>query len=393
MKIAFFDCYSGASGDMILGALLDAGLAEIELLEGLNRLNLHDFEIRARKTRKAGISGTKVDVAALGNQHARHYKDIVDLIRESDLPEHDRENSLRIFLNLAQAEAKVHGISLDQVHFHEIGAIDSIIDVVGAVVGLSKLGIQRIYCSPINVGSGTVRCEHGILPVPAPATAELIKGKPTYSSGIQAELLTPTGAAILATLAHDFGSMPEMKTESVGYGAGKADLPIPNMLRVMIGDAPAIATGHLADEVAVIETGIDDMNPQIYGHLFEKLLEMGALDVFLTPVQMKKNRPAVLLSIICPPERLTEFAAVLMSETTTIGVRWRMENRIKAVRTIDEIMTEFGAVRFKRSVVGETTVNVSPEYEDCRRIAKDRGLPLKTVMERILSAASTKINP
>jgi pyridinium-3,5-bisthiocarboxylic acid mononucleotide nickel chelatase len=387
MKIAFFDCYSGASGDMILGALLDAGLDASELLEGLDRLNLQDFEIGIKKTRKAGISVTRCDVACLGSQHARHYEDIVQVIRESDLSDHVRENSLRIFLGLAQAEAKVHGISVDQVHFHEIGAIDTIIDVVGAVVALSKLGIQRVYCSPINTGSGTVRCEHGVLPVPAPAVAELMKGKPTYSSGIMAELLTPTGAAILATLGHDFGPLPEMKIEAVGYGAGKADLPIPNMLRVMIGDAPTIETDHLTDQVAVIETAVDDMNPQIYGHLFEKLFETGALDVFLTPVQMKKNRPAVLLTVICPPERLTEFADILIAETTTIGVRWRMENRIKAVRTIEEIITEFGAVRFKRSVVGETTVNVSPEYEDCRRVARKKGLPLKLVMERIRSVA------
>ncbi|MDX9819171.1 MAG: nickel pincer cofactor biosynthesis protein LarC, partial [Desulfococcus multivorans] len=260
-------------------------------------------------------------------------------------------------------------------------AVDAVVDVVGGVAGLDLLGVEAVYCSALHVGGGTVASAHGILPVPAPATAELLRGVPVYDQGIRSELLTPTGAAILTTLASGFGPMPAMRTASVGYGAGTADLEIPNLLRVQIGDTEDDAAGYRTEQVAVMETVVDDMDPQIWGHVVQRLFDMGALDVFLSPVQMKKHRPGTLATVVCRPEHVRIFADVLMRETTSIGVRWRTEDRITARRVVVSCDTPLGTVRCKFAFREDEIINVKPEYDDCRRIACETNLPLKTVME------------
>jgi uncharacterized protein (TIGR00299 family) protein len=431
MRIAYFDCFSGASGDMILGALVDAGLSLEHLKAELAKLGLSHYHLDARQVVKRGLGGTQMVIDLEGHHHGaghhekghhheeghqahdhshphghhhdhphghhehpgrearrqphphehRNLHDIKNLIEASTLAEAVKQKSLHIFSRLAEAEARVHRTSIDQIHFHEVGAMDAIIDIVGAMVGFQALGIEKIYCSALHVGSGTVECAHGTLPVPAPATLDLIKGKPIYSTGVKGELLTPTGAAILTTLASGFGPMPAMRLETAGYGAGTLDPPIPNLLRVSIGEAEAARPRFQIERVAVVETNIDDMNPQLYDYLIQKILDLGALDVFLTPIQMKKNRPGTLVSVICPVEAVEKFADFLLQETTTIGLRWRVEDRFKAERSIREAQTRYGRVRFKVAQLGGQTINVSPEYEDCKRLALEKGVALREVME------------
>ncbi|MCK8601717.1 nickel pincer cofactor biosynthesis protein LarC [Desulfoferrobacter suflitae] len=390
MRIAYFDCFSGASGDMILGALLDAGLSLKQLEEELSKLNLSHYQIKARKVLKNGIAGTQVEVLvdeSFHHQHARHLHDIAAILAESDLPMPVKQRSTAVFERLAQAEARIHMTDAEDIHFHEVGAVDAIVDVVGAIAGLSLLGVTRIYCSPIHVGSGTVRCRHGILPVPAPATVELMTGKPIYSTGVAGELLTPTGAAILSTVTHEFGGMPPMITHCAGYGAGQADLPVANLLRLMIGESVENA-GYETETVAVMETGIDDMNPQIYDYVMEKVLRMGAYDVLLKPVQMKKNRPGNLLTVICRPDNVQRLADMILRETTTIGMRWRLENRLKAQRDVIQVETPYGIIRCKIATAGQHIINVSPEYEDCKKAARNHHVPLKDVADAAKSACA-----
>ncbi len=393
MKVVYFDCFAGASGDMILGSLLDAGLSLERLRSELAKLGLTHYDLQVKRVTKKGIGGSQAIVSIDGfhhNQHHRNLQNIQEIIERSDLDDSVKRRSLQVFHRLAEAEAKVHRTTVEHVHFHEVGAMDAIIDVVGSVAGLFALGVERVYCSPLHVGTGTVECAHGTLPVPAPATAELIKGKPAYSTGVQGELLTPTGAAILTTLASDFGPIPPMTVEEVGYGAGASETAIPNLLRLIIGESTEEVSGYHLERVAVAETNIDDMNPQIYDYLIQKMLGMGALDVFLVPMQMKKNRPGTLLTVICSPERIAEFSDFLLRETTTIGLRWRTDNRIKAQRSIKEVQTKYGAVKIKVAEVDGTIINVAPEYEDCKRLALEQKIPLKEVMEQArLAAANT----
>lgn len=393
MKVAYFDCFSGASGDMIMGALLDAGLKLEVLKDELRKLRLSHYEIGVRKTIKRGISGSKAIIEIdekYHHDHHRHLHDILDIVENSDLNVKARAQISRIFSRLAEAEAKVHHTSIDKIHFHEVGAMDAIIDVTAAVVGLQALGVEKVFCSPLHLGSGSVQCAHGTLPVPAPATAELVKGRPCYSTGVKGELLTPTGAAILTTLADEFGALPPITLEKIGYGAGTADPDVPNLLRVIIGDLTESFEGYEFERVAVIETNIDDMNPQIYDHLIQKMLDIGALDVFLTSVIMKKSRPGIMFTVICPLDKLVEFSNVIMEETTTLGMRWRIENRIKASRSFQDIETTYGPVRVKVARVGGRITNFSVEYEDCRRLALQNQVPLKHVMDlsRIQAAKS-----
>jgi uncharacterized protein (TIGR00299 family) protein len=335
MKIAYFDCFSGASGDMILGALMDAGLSPETLKTELAKLDLTHYDLQLKKVVKRGLGGSQA-VVIVDEEHHHHHRrlsHIEEIITTSRLDEWVKQKSVRIFRRLAEAEAKVHRTTIENIHFHEVGAMDAIIDVVGAVAGLTAMGIQKIYCSPLHLGTGTVECAHGTLPVPAPATAELVKGLPVYSTGVAGELLTPTGAAILTTLASDFGPMPAMSVECLGYGAGTADPPIPNLLRVSIGETAENVADCEMEQVAVIETNIDDMNPQMYDDLIQQILNRGAMDIYLSPVQMKKNRSGTLLTIICTPKAVETFAFFLLKETTTIGMRWRVDNRIKACST------------------------------------------------------------
>jgi uncharacterized protein (TIGR00299 family) protein len=382
MKAAYFDCFSGASGDMILGSLIDAGLALEQLKADLAKLHLSHYDLLIETAVRKGIAGTKAVVVIDRDHHhySRHVHHIEEIIGRSDLAETVKRKSIEVFRRLAEAEAKVHRTSVDRIHFHEVGAMDAIIDVVGAMAGLAALGIERVFCSPLNVGAGTVECAHGTLPVPAPAAAELIRGKPFYSSGVLGELLTPTGAAILSTVSSDFGPLPAMTLDSIGYGVGSAELPIPNLLRVFIGEIPDDSLGWQSDSVVILETNIDDMNPQFYDYVFGRALDMGAHDVFLTPVQMKKNRPGTLLTVVCAPHRLETFSDFLMTETTAIGLRWRLEHRFKARKTIKEVETRYGVIRCKVSEGPRGIINISPEYEDCKRAALERNIPLKEVM-------------
>jgi uncharacterized protein (TIGR00299 family) protein len=390
LKIAYFDCFAGASGDMILGALLDAGLTIERLRAEIAKLDLSHYALGVEKVVKKGIGGSQALVTidqAHHDHHHRHLSHIREIIAQSDLDEAVKEKSTAIFMRLAEAEARVHRSSVEAVHFHEVGAMDAIIDVVGGVIGLAALGIDKIYCSPLHVGSGTIECAHGTLPVPAPATAELIKGKPVYSTGVAGELLTPTGAAILTTLSSGFGPMPAMRVDTIGYGAGTADPGIPNLLRVSIGESREDTAGYDVEQTVLMETTIDDMNPQVYDYLIELLLDKGALDVFLAPVQMKKNRPGTLLSVICLPDSVGKFAHILMQETTTIGLRWRVENRIKARRVIEKIDTPYGPIHVKLAMNNGRVLNLTPEYDDCKRVALEKKIPLKKVIDEVKSEA------
>ena len=386
MKIAYFDCFAGASGDMILGALLDTGLPLETLKTELAKMGIGHYDLRLEAVVKKGLAGSQALVVVdekHHQHHQRHLADIKSIINDSSLSDNVKQKSISIFQRIAKAEAKVHHTDIENIHFHEVGAVDAIIDVVGAVVGIEELGIEKIYCSPLHLGSGTVECAHGTLPVPAPATAELVKGYPAYSTGVVGELLTPTGAAILTTLAEDFGPMPPLSIDCIGYGAGTSDPTIPNLLRVFIGGLNDQAGYVETEQVAVIETNIDDMNPQLYDYVIEEVLKRGAMDIFLASVQMKKNRTGILLTIVCSPVSVWDFANFLLRETTTIGTRWRLENRIKASRTIQKIDTPYGKIRFKLAEIDGEVINASPEYDDCKRAALHNKVPIKKVMEEL----------
>jgi len=380
MTLAYFDCFSGISGDMTLGALVDAGLS-IEILRSeLAKLNLPGYAITSEKVKRSGLAATKVHVVLdEKEQPARLLSDIKEIISDSSLSPAVKQKSLNIFQHLAVAEAKVHGTTPDKVHFHEVGAVDALVDIVGSVIGLDYLGITEIIGSPLNVGSGTVHTQHGKLPVPAPATVELLTGIPLYSSSITLELTTPTGAAIISTLATSFGPLPQISISRIAYGAGNKDLPgQPNVLRLMIGEP---VSAYEEDTSIVIESNIDDMNPQLYNHLIETLMAKGAHDVYLTPIIMKKGRPAILLSVITDKSKSAEIVDTIFRETTSIGVRIQGVGRQKLSREIREIETNYGKIHVKISRRGDEIMTVTPEYEDCRRLAEEKQVPLKRIME------------
>ena len=389
MTLAYFDCFSGISGDMTLGALVDAGVGIEVLRTQLEKLHLPGYEITALKVARAGIQATKVHVCLDGKeQPARHLSDIRSIIETSTLSSSIKQKSIRIFERLAQAEAKVHGTTPDKVHFHEVGAVDAIVDIVGSIIGLEVLGITNIAGSAINLGSGTIRTSHGTMPVPAPATAELLKNIPSYGSSVPFELTTPTGAVILSALGSTFGLMPQMKISRTAYGAGDKEIPEqPNVLRLMIGEPTA---AYEEDSSIVIETNIDDMNPQVYDYLIEKLMKQGAQDAYLTPIIMKKGRPAILLSVLTDNAKTDVLLDTIFRETTSIGVRIQETGRKKLTREIKEVDTTYGKVRIKISKRGDEILTATPEYEDCRRIAEERKIPLKQVMEETASQFSRK---
>jgi uncharacterized protein (TIGR00299 family) protein len=384
LKIAYFDCFSGVSGDMILGALVDAGLEVSELETELSQLPVRGFRLQAEKTTRQGISGTKLNVIMEEHRTERHLPDINEIIDRSALSDDIKDSSRKIFAELAAVEAGIHQKSVDEVHFHEISALDSIVDVVGSLVGLKKLGLEAVYASRIHVGTGFVECRHGTLPVPAPATLELLKGVPVYSKGIESELATPTGVAILKSVSKSFGSMPEMTIDRIGYGAGSRELEIPNLLRICIGET--CQDRYAGDEVLLLETNIDDMNPEFFGHVSERLLTQGALDVFMTPIYMKKNRPATLLSVLTAKEKLDGILSTVFSETTTLGVRIHSVDRRVLTRETISVTTTMGDVRVKVGKFGGEVKTIAPEYEDCREIAARQGVPLKDVYEAAKAA-------
>jgi uncharacterized protein (TIGR00299 family) protein len=379
-KLAYFDCPSGASGDMILGALVDAG-APFEVLAGeLAGLGVQGYRLERREVIKAGFRATKVDVT-LSRHEAGHrgLRDILDILEGSRLAPPVREMAARIFRRLAEAEARVHGTTPERVHFHDVGAVDAIVDVTGACLGLHLLGVDAVHVGALPVGGGFVEGPHGRIPIPGPATAELLKGFPTLDPGIRQELLTPTGAAILTTLAAGAGAMPAMRVAAVGYGAGTMDLDTPNVLRVFVGEAAdTVAT----ETILQIETTVDDMSPQLYEPLLERLLEAGALDVFLTPVIMKRSRPGVVLTALCEPSRVADLSRLLFEESPTIGVRWTAYQRRRLDRELVRLDTAYGPVTFKISRLDGRVVTVTPEFEEVRRIARERGLPVREVLEQ-----------
>ena len=384
-KIAYLDCHSGISGNMFLGAMLDAGLEYATLQQALTALPLAGYELHYEPFSDKGIRGTYADVAmSEQEQPVRHLADIVMIINTSQLSPFVRETALAIFQCLAEAEAIVHGTSIEEVHFHEVGAVDAIVDIIGAAVALETLGITQLYASPLPLSSGHVQTAHGLLPVPAPATLEILRrvNAPWRPCDVEGEMVTPTGAAILATLARF--ETPVIAIERVGYGFGRKHFPWPNCLRLCIGQSYGVpGAGNEADTdwVTVIESNIDNMSGELLGGLMERLLAAGALDVSYTPMQMKKNRPAVMLSVICSPEATNVLAMQLLRETTTLGVRIQQMQRLKAQRSSQRIDTPFGPMQVKIKRLGNRIISATPEYEECQRIANERDMPLAEVYD------------
>ena len=429
MRIAYLDCFSGISGDMFLGALVDAGVPAKLLEDTVAALNI-GARLEVSRVLRGGISATKVDVYANGekdlpreeflNQHAHHHEhehnhthphddhshgrgltDITRIITQSDINPAAKATAIRIFEALGEAEAEIHATSIDKVHFHEVGAVDAMVDIVCAAVGAEFLQVEKWICSPLNVGGGTVKCAHGTLPVPAPATLKLLKDAPVYSSGPQVELVTPTGAAIVKTLTTNFGSFPSMKIEKAGYGAGTREFPDhPNLLRLSIGEAAlsdhatnstasatnssATMSATLNDKITVLEANLDDLSPQVLAYAMERLLAEGALDVFSVPVQMKKSRPGALLTVLSKTEDSDRLTKLIFAETTTLGVRRREEHRQTLARRWETVDTTWGPVRIKIANMNGTVSNYAPEYEDCRALAEKQQVPLRTVMQEAI---------
>jgi uncharacterized protein (TIGR00299 family) protein len=372
MRICYFDAFSGISGDMTVGALIDAGAPAAELFAGLESLGT-GAQFSAEKTKRQGITATKFRVEGGEQKAHRHLPQILRMIDAATLPARAKERAHAVFQKLAEAEAQVHGVSMEKVHFHEVGAVDSIADIVGACFAMELLAVDTIASSAVNTGSGTVKTEHGILPVPAPATALLLQGRPLYARGPEMELTTPTGAAILVALAPQAGAMPALRIHAIGYGAGDRDFPgQANVLRAIIGESTAAAE---ATEITIIEANLDDASPELLGYTMERLLEAGALDVNFSPIQMKKNRPGTLLRVLAKPEDRERLADLVLLETTTLGLRFYTAERRVEAREIVEVETPYGKVRMK--VARDAA---SPEYEDCRERARAAGVPLKQVM-------------
>jgi uncharacterized protein (TIGR00299 family) protein len=386
MKIAYFDCFSGASGDMILGALIDAGLDIQALREGLKGLHLSDYELQVTRVRKGAVQATDVQVVLSSEVTERRIATVETMIREGELPEEIKETSMAIFRRLVTVEAGIHGISSEDAYLHEVGGTDAIVDVAGALLALRLLGVEKVYASRLPLGHGFVRCAHGLLPLPAPATLELLKGVPVIQVDAEGELVTPTGAAILTALVEEFGRFPEMTVESIGYGAGKSEFSFPNLLRVLVGTThPQLAESR--EMVVLLETNLDDMNPEFYDHIMEALFAAGALDVYLQPIQAKKNRPAVLLSVLCHPQVAGQLSSIIFAETTTLGIRQQTMERACLNRETVVVETPFGQLRIKVARRGDQTINLSPEYEDCRRLALEKKKPLKDVYAAAEAAA------
>ena len=376
MRLAYFDCHAGVSGDMILGALVDAGLCTETLQRELDKLHLEGMRLRVGRVHRHGIAATKVDVVAGEGQVHRHLEDVLGIIEAADVSNRTKRQTCAIFRRLAEAEAEVHGVSVDRVHFHEVGAADAIADIAGAVIGLEQLGVESIYASPLRFGRGTTRSSHGVLPVPVPAVLALCRDVPAERTDIPFELVTPTGAAILTTLAEQIGASPRFRTRRIGYGAGSRDLDqVPNLLRLEIGESESFPQ---TDVLTLIETNIDDMSPEIYGYLVDRLMDNGARDAYLTPLIMKKGRPGVMLSVLADPDLAQSATDLIFRETTTLGVRLRRVERQTVSRRAEVVETAFGPVSVKIASFDDRT-RVAPEYEDCARIARERNVPILEV--------------
>lgn len=386
LRAAYFDCYSGISGDMILGALVDLGVDPRKIRKALKTLDLKGYKLKTSRVQRGLIAGTKVQVRLTKSSHhpARKYSDIKKLIADSDLSSTAKKNSLEIFKRIAQVEAAIHDTTMEKIHFHEIGAVDSIVDIVGGVVAIESLKLDKIYASPLNVGEGFVQCDHGCLPVPAPATLKLLQGIPVFSNGIKKELTTPTGAAMIGFYADKFGSLPAMKIVGDGYGAGDHIIAeMPNMLRVVLGEIPAESD----EELVLIETNIDDMNPEFYEGTMESLFKVGALDVYLTPIIMKKSRPANKISVLSSETDRQAMTEILLHETSSFGVRYFRIGRTVLEREMKTVNISWGSVRIKIGKFNGKVIQISPEYEDCKKIAYKEKVPVKQVYEEAHSQA------
>ena len=391
-KICFFDCFSGISGNMFLGALLNAGLSREALRETLSRLNLPGWQLNCTPVSISGLQATSVQVQIEVQENEtgthRHLSDIRTILEQSDLDQAVIDRSLAVFTRLAEAEAHVHGTVPEKIHFHEVGALDAIIDIVGAVAGLHLLGIEEVVCSPLPMpGSGWVRCQHGDLPLPAPAVCELLKGVPVYGDSLQQELVTPTGAALVAELSSSFGTMPPITLEQTGYGAGSMQRQDgkPNLLRLMIGYSEVVQE---AQQVEVIETHLDDWNPELWPHVSAKLMGAGALDVSLVPIQMKKGRPGFLLRLLAEPAHALQLKELIFRETSAIGLRFQTMQRMTLPRTSIEVATPWGTVRAKK-VTSSEGVRITPEYEDCAKLAEEQNIPLQKIYAAVTALSGT----
>ena len=396
----YLDCFSGAAGDMLLGALLDLGLPLDALRGALGSLALDYGTVSADRVQRAGVSATKFRVhekaaepdpaSGRPGHHAHHHlKHIVAAIKKSALSAEGQDRAVSLFERLAQAEAAIHDTPIERVHLHEVGAVDSIIDIVGTVYGFEWFGIDDIAASPLNVGGGTVKCAHGIFPVPAPATMRLLANVPIYGNGTT-ELVTPTGALLVTAYAREFGPLPSMTVETIGYGAGDRDVKdVPNVLRILRGTR----AGATADDQRIVklECEIDDMNPQLFGPLLDQLLAAGAFDVFYTPVQMKKNRPGTLVTVIASPERRTHLTDLLFRGSTSIGVRYQEMSRACLERSVETVETSYGPVRFKVARRGDEELNAAPEFDDCARLAADHGVSIKSVQAAAIKARLDRV--
>jgi uncharacterized protein (TIGR00299 family) protein len=412
-RILYFDCFSGISGDMTIGALLDLGINQDNFLTQLSKIKLDEFEVEIKRGLKKGISGTDFTVHLKNDNHHDHHSDhnhhhdhhnhsheheaetekhhhhshernlssIYEIIDRSELSDFVKNTSKQIFLIVGEAEAKIHAKTIDEIHFHEIGAVDSIVDIIGAAICLELLQVDEIQCSEINLGSGFVHCDHGIFPVPAPATLEILKGVPVYSKNAKKELTTPTGAAILKAICTEFGAQPEFTIEKIGYGLGKRDMETPNVLRTIIGKK------KISADLMMLETNIDNMNPEIYSYLFPKLLSNKALDVFVTPMVMKKNRPANVLSVLCRKTDVENIEAIIFTETPTLGIRKYAVDRVELERKFEKVSTRFGEITFKLAYRNGQLIKFAPEYEECRIIAEKFDLPLIDVMNEVNTEA------
>lgn len=388
MSDAYFDCFSGISGDMTLGALLDLGIPLDWLKTQLKAVPLDGYTLSITAKAHHGIQARQFQVELQEQRIHRDYADIKQLIADSRLSQYVKKTSLDIFDRIADAEAKIHGVAKDSVHFHEVGAVDSLVDIIGTALCLEYLKIERIVSSGLPLGKGTISSQHGTLPVPAPATLAILSNVPVYGCGIAAEMVTPTGAAIIKTLANDFGDLPQMTVEKIGYGAGSRQLKErPNLLRVVLGRIREIRS--YPDDVVMIETCVDDMNPEIFGYLMDALFQDGALDVYWIPVFMKKNRPGTLIQVLCSPNSKQIISKRILSETTSTGIRYQTIQRMCLPREIISVQTEFGALEMKQITDMDGSIRFTPEYETCKKIAQKEKIPIRDVYQRIHQSAAT----
>ena len=399
MRIAYFDCIAGIAGDMALGALVDAGADLDEITASLARLPIDPFEIESEDVETHGLHALRVHVRTGPGSVVRTYANIRSLLDQADLPEDARALANRIFRRLAEAEAVIHGREVERVTFHEVGAVDSIVDIVGTALAITALGIERVFASPVPTGLGMVRTQHGSMPIPAPAVVELLRGAPIFSRSVPMELVTPTGAAILAATVEGFGDMPMLRPDAVGYGAGSTRADFPNVLRVIVGDedtshraAPSVPRDPGAATTAVVlETNVDDLGPEIAAYALERLLAAGAQDAWLTPIVMKKGRSAVSISVLCDPERADDLRELLFRETGTLGVRSSRVDKLALEREHMKVATRYGSVEVKVGTMDGRPVSASPEYEDCARVALEAGVPLKEIYEEAVRLARAEL--